>query len=141
VNEESLKRFHLIFGLLLFALFVLTGQYMDRVLHHLQGMPDGPRMLYRSRHIYILLTGLLHLGIGSYMQYQTDTIRRTLQWAGSLLITIAAVLFLVAFFYEPNLSGLYAPVTKKGIYLVATGVLLHLLSTVRSRQQSVGNRL
>ena len=114
---------------------------MDRVLHHLRGMPDGPRMLYRSRHIYILLTGLLHLGIGSYIQYQRDTIRRALQWAGSLLITIAAVLFLVAFFYEPNLTGLYAPVTTKGIYLVAAGVLLHLLSTVRARHRSVGNKL
>ena len=136
-----MKRFHLIFGLLLFVLFVLTGQYMDRVLHHLKGMPDGPRMLYRSRHIYILLTALLHLGIGSYIQYQTDTLRRMLQWAGSMLITIAALLFLVAFFYEPNLSGFYAPVTKKGIYLIAVGVLLHLLSTVRSRQQSVVNKL
>jgi len=114
---------------------------MDRVLHHLRGMPDGPRMLYRSRHIYILLTGLLHLGIGSYIQYQTDTIRRALQWAGSLLITIASVLFLVAFFYEPNLTGLYAPVTTKGIYLVAAGVLLHLLSTVRPRHRSVENKL
>lgn len=136
-----MKRFHLIFGLLLFVVFVLTGQYMDRVLHHLQGMPDGPRMLYRSRHIYILLTALLHLGIGSYIQYQTDTLRRMLQWFGSMLITIAALLFLVAFFYEPSLSGLYAPVTKKGIYLIAVGVLLHLLSTVRSLQQSMVNKL
>jgi len=136
-----LKRFHLIFGLLLFVVFVLTGQYMDRVLHHLQGMPDGPRMLYRSRHIYILLTALLHLGIGSYIQYQADTLRRMLQWFGSMLITIAALLFLVAFFYEPSLSGLYAPVTKKGIYLIAVGVLLHLLSTVRSLQQSMVNKL
>lgn len=122
-------------------MFVLTGQYMDRVLHHLQGMPDGPRMLYRSRHIYILLTALLHLGIGSYIQYQADTLRRMLQWFGSMLITIAALLFLVAFFYEPSLSGLYAPVTKKGIYLIAVGVLLHLLSTVRSLQQSMVNKL
>lgn len=136
-----MKRFHLIFGLLLFVVFVLTGQYMDRVLHHLQGMPDGPRMLYRSRHIYILLTALLHLGIGSYIQYQADTLRRMLQWFGSMLITIAALLFLVAFFYEPSLSGLYAPVTKKGIYLIAVGVLLHLLSTVRSLQQSMVNKL
>jgi hypothetical protein len=64
-----------------------------------------------------------------------------LQWFGSMLITIAALLFLVAFFYEPSLSGLYAPVTKKGIYLIAVGVLLHLLSTVRSLQQSMVNKL
>ncbi|PYS73641.1 MAG: hypothetical protein DMF69_04235 [Acidobacteria bacterium] len=61
-----MKRFHLIFGLLLVIAFLLTGQYMDRFLQHLQSMPDGPRMLYRSRHIYILLSGLINLGIGAY---------------------------------------------------------------------------
>jgi len=44
------------------------------------------------------------------------------------------MLFMVAFFYEPHLQGLYAPVTKKGIYLIAAGVLLHLLSAVRPRE-------
>ena len=129
-----MRRFHLIFGLVLVVAFVLTGQYMDRVHHHLQEMPDGPRMLYRSRHIYILLAGLLHLGIGNYFHYQTDSLRRTLQLLGSLFITIASVLFLVAFFYEPNLADLYAPVTKKGIYLIVGGVVLHLLSSVGTGQ-------
>lgn len=105
---------------------------MDRFHNHLRDMADGPRMLYRSRHIYILLAAFLHLGIGIYFRYQQDTLRRTLQLLGSLLITIAPVLFLVGFFYEPNLHGLYAPVTKKGIYLITGGVVLHLLSTVKS---------
>src|SRR5262245_1718415 len=107
---------------------------MDRFHQHLRDMPDGPRMLYRSRHIYILLTGLLHLGIGIYFRYQQDRLRRTLQLLGSILITVAAILFLVAFFYEPHLQGLYAPVTKKGIYSIAAGVLLHLLSALRPRE-------
>jgi hypothetical protein len=69
-----MKRFHLIFGLLLVIVFLLTGQYMDHFHQHLQSMPDGPRMLYRSRHIYILLSGLIHLGIGAYFRYRVRPI-------------------------------------------------------------------
>ena len=126
-----MKRFHLIFGLLLVVIFLLTGQYMDRFHHHLQGMPDGPRMLYRTRHIYILLSGLLHLAIASYFKYRSDTIRRTLQVVGSLLITIASTLFIIAFFREPNLSDLYTPLSKMGVIMIAIGTLLHLFSAVK----------
>ena len=129
-----MKRFHLIFGLLLVVIFLLTGQYMDRVHNHLRGMADGPRMLYRTRHIYILLSGLLHLGIGSYFTYRFERVRRIFQLLGSLLITIAPILFIIGFFREPYLMGLYAPLSKKGIILIAIGTLLHLLSAVNEPQ-------
>ena len=125
-----MKRFHLIFGLLLVIIFLLTGQYMDRLHNHLQGMSDGPRMLYRSRHIYILLSGLLHLGIGSYFSYRSEHVRRILQLLGSILITVAPIFFIIGFFQEPQLTGLYVPLSKPGIILIAIGTLLHLLSSV-----------
>jgi hypothetical protein len=58
-----MKKFHAVFGLLIVIIFLLTGQYMDKYLQHLHGMPDGPRMLYRTRHIFILLAGLLHMAL------------------------------------------------------------------------------
>jgi len=122
-----MKRFHLIFGLILFVVFLLTGQFMDRFHHHLADMPDGPRMLYRSRHIYILLSGLVHLGIGSYFYYRSRTLLRVMQLLGSLLITIASVVFVAAFFYEPGLTNLYGPLTKFAVIVTAVGMLLHLL--------------
>ena len=128
-----MKRFHLIFGLLLVIAFLLTGQYMDRFLQHLQSMPDGPRMLYRSRHIYILLSGLINLGIGAYFRYRLTQLRRILQLLGSLLITAASVLSVFAFFREPGLTGLQTPLTHKGIYLIAAGVVLHVLSAIGER--------
>jgi hypothetical protein len=131
-----MKRFHLIFGLLLVIAFLLTGQYMDRVHQHLEFMPDRPRMLYRSRHIYILLSGLLHLGIGTYFKYRVGTSRRTLQLLGSLFITAASVLFVFAFFYEPRLAGLEAPLAGNGMYLIAAGVLLHFLSGVNNKSEN-----
>jgi hypothetical protein len=123
-----MKRFHLMFGLVLLVVFLLTGQYMDRFHEHLRYMPDGPRMLYRTRHIFILLSGLLHLGIGSYFSYRAEKWRRVLQVLGSALITIAPVLFTIGFFYEPNLQGLYAPLSKRGIIMIAVGALLHVVS-------------
>ena len=126
-----MKRFHLIFGLVVLVVFLLTGQYMDRFHEHLQHTPDGPRMLYRTRHIFILLSGLLHLGIGSYFSYRTQTWRRALQYLGSTLITIAPVLFTIGFFYEPHLQGLYAPLSKKGIIMLAVGALMHVVSGVK----------
>ena len=58
-----------------------------------------------------------------------------MQLLGSLLITIASVLFVYAFFYEPNLTGLYTPISRKGIYLTAIGTLLHLFSGVGAHSE------
>jgi hypothetical protein len=73
------------------AFFLLTGQYMDRFHEHLNHA-DGPRMLYRTRHIFILMSGLLHLGIGSYFFGRAPGGRRALQILGSALISIAPIL-------------------------------------------------
>jgi hypothetical protein len=54
-----MKRIHLVFGLSVMVVFLLTGQYMEYV--HNRLLPDGTRVLYRSRHIYLLLAGLINL--------------------------------------------------------------------------------
>ena len=131
-----MKRFHIILGLLLFVGFLLTGQYMDKFHEHLRGMSDGPRMLYRSRHIYILLAAMLHLALGVYFSYQPAKVRRTLQLLGSLLITIASVLFVYAFFQEPSLTNLYTPYSRKGIFMLVGGTALHLFASINSKQMS-----
>ncbi len=100
-----MKRFQLIFGGVVILIFILTGQYMDKFLQHLVGMPDGPRMLYRTRHIYILLSGLLNLGIGTYFRYGRTRWRRVLQFLGSALIVAATALFIAGFFWEAKLAA------------------------------------
>jgi hypothetical protein len=49
---------------------------------HLQGTADMPRMLFRSRHIYILLASLLNLCLDTYLTRQPGGWRRTLQLLG-----------------------------------------------------------
>ena len=132
-----MKRFHLIFGLTVLLVFLLTGQYMDRFHNHLEHMADGPRMLYRTRHIFILMSGLLHVGIGTYFTARPTVTRRALQITGSILITVATVLFTIAFFYEPHLESLNTPLSLAGTITIAVGTLLHLFSGVRQRDQSI----
>jgi hypothetical protein len=130
-----MKKVHLIFGVFILAAFLLTGQYMDKFHNHLAGVADGPRLLYRTRHIFILFAGLLNLGIGAYFTYRIETWRRTMQLLGSLLIFVASFLFLIAFFYEPNLNNLHTPLSHWGAYTIATGAVLHVVSGVREIPQ------
>jgi hypothetical protein len=123
-----MRNFHLVFGALIVIAFLLTGQYMDKYHGHLEGMPDGPRLLYRTRHIFILLSGLLHLGLGAYFARRLRLWRRVLQLSGSGLISVASLLFVVAFFYEPGLRDLHTPLSHWGAYTIAAGTLLHLSS-------------
>ena len=126
-----MKKAHLIFGVLIVVGFLLTGQYMDKFHNHLVGIADGPRLLYRTRHIFILLAGLLNLGIGAYFTDRLQPWRRTMQLLGSLLIFVASLLFLIAFFYEPGLRDLHTPFSHWGTYTIATGAVLHVVSGVR----------
>jgi len=123
-----MKRFHQLFGVAVVIVFLLTGQYMDHYHNHLNGMQDGMRMLYRTRHIYILLAGLLNLGIGSYFAQRSVPWRKTLQVLGSGLIVVASGLFIVAFFYEPRLTGLDTPLSHWGMYTIGAGTLFHFFS-------------
>jgi len=58
-----------------------------------------------------------------------------MQLLGSLLVFIASLLFLVAFFYEPKLNDLYTPLSHWGTYAIAVGTLFHLLSSVGQNKQ------
>jgi multisubunit Na+/H+ antiporter MnhB subunit len=129
-----MKRFHLVFGLTIVVIFLLTGQYMDKRLDHLMYLADGPRMLFRTRHIYILMAGLLNIGIGSYFTYRPEPWRKRLRLIGSILIAGATLLFIVAFFYEPTLDRLKTPLSLAGMIAISSGTLLHLFSSLKIQE-------
>jgi hypothetical protein len=117
--------------------FLLTGQYMNYLQVRTGALGEVARAMYRSRHIYILLAGLVNLGVGSYFSYRERGWRRTLQILGSLFILVAPLLMLAAFFAEPGVPGLKSHFTLPAIIILSTGTLLHALSGLRS---SVGVR-
>jgi len=128
-----MRKVHLILGIIVLIIFLLTGQYMDKYFHHMVGVPDGPRLLYRTRHIFILLSGLTNLGIAAYFTYRERFWPRAFQLIGSGLILLSSFLYTVAFFYEPGLEGLRTPLSHWGTYCIAAGVILHVLSGLGQR--------
>ena len=124
-----MKRVHLIFGLVLLVVFILTGQYMEYV--HNRTLSDGMRVLYRSRHIYLLLNALINISLGLYVEYERSGWRRRLQVIGSILIMIAPAFLLAGFFYEPPRGADQTIMAPYGIFATAIGILLHLISAIR----------
>jgi hypothetical protein len=134
-----MRKLHLVFGIFVLIAFLLTGQYMDKYFNHMVGVPDGERLLYRTRHIFILLAGLINLGIAAYFTYRLQRWRRILQLFGSGFIFLASLLFIVAFFYEPGLEDLYTPLSHWGTYSVVAGVVLHLLSGAGEKKEAAAS--
>jgi len=128
-----MKRIHFVVGLVLVLVFVLTGQYMDYV--HNRTLPDGIRILYRSRHIYLLLNALINITLGLYVQYAAAGWRRSIQLIGSVLIMIAPAFLLAGFFYEPPRGAEHTIIAPYGIFATAIGILLHLVSAWRKRHK------
>jgi D-alanyl-lipoteichoic acid acyltransferase DltB (MBOAT superfamily) len=135
-----MKTLHRIFGVLVILAFLLTGQFMDFHNPKVREMTDeGARMMFRSRHIYILLAGLINLGVGVYFVYWRERWRKRIQMTGSILLIIAPLMMIVAFFYEPTLKGLQRPLTLPAIVALLVGVFFHLFSGVKQGKDSTAS--
>jgi hypothetical protein len=120
-----MKRLHLVIGLIGIVAFLGTGVSMRLHQPGLGEMDGVTRMLYRSRHIYLLLSSLLNLALGTYYQASGRTWRRLFQSLGSCLILAAPPLLLAAFVREPHGSDLNPTFTSPTIIGVLVGMLLH----------------
>jgi len=134
---KNLRGVHLVAGLLGLIAFVLTGQYMELTFDHLNGMPDAPRLMYRSAHIYILYGALLNLLLGSYLRPLLGTAAQRMQLIGSLVLVAVPVLLLVSFFAESHNDPLSRPIAVIGIYLSLAGCGLHWFASIASRKDPV----
>ena len=132
-----MRRFHLTIGILLLIAFVLTGQFMDRYYNHMEGVEVGLRLLYRTRHIFILFAGLLNLGIGTYYRSEPQRWRSVLQYLGSLLIVVASGLLVAAFFYDSVRADLRTPLTHWAAYLILPGTFCHVIATAGRERKAV----
>ena len=127
-----MKRLHLWVGAVALLVFLLTGQYMDYLEVRTNALGETARVMFRSRHIYLLLAALVNLGVGAYFSYRARGWRRRLQLLGSALVVAAPALMLAAFFTEPTEPGLKRHFTLPAVVILSTGTLLHALSGIRS---------
>ncbi len=97
-------------------------------------MPDGPRALYRSGHIYLLFSALLNVALGLYVTPWAKGPRRRWQAMGSSVIMLAPAFFLFGFFVETPRGMIDRPITKATVILIALGLLCHLLASLGARR-------
>ena len=119
-------------GLLGVVVFLLTGQVMARHVPPVKSMDAELRLMYVSRHIYLLGAALVNLMAGLYLQMSNGGWRRTLQFLGSALLIFATIALAIAFASEPPL-GLAGRswASRQGLFALLGGVLLHGLSRLR----------
>lgn len=129
-----MKWFHLIFGILLFIVFTVTGKYMRVDFPDKDAIDQFLRVLMRSRHIYILFSALIHIALGVYMQLRPQTWRKVLQIAGSIELVAASVILVYAWRVETYDMQQFSDISRWGIYLSLAGVGLHLIGGVSRRK-------
>ena len=121
---------HLIFGLALFVVFVMTGNYMRVDFPDKDVISQDLRLLMRSRHIYILFNALIHIALGIYLQKRPRLWQRLAQYVGSLALTAASVYLVIAWRTETYELQHFSDLSREGIYLSLAGIVLHLIGGV-----------
>jgi len=113
-------RVHWMVGTATLMLFPLAGLYM-RYVANVPDLSDAPRLMFRSRFLFLLLVATMNLAL-SYSKPQL-----LMQRLASMLILVAPLPLLVAFFVDPSRGVRSSPwtvFTMRGIFLAA--VLLAL---------------
>ena len=126
-----MRRAHLLVGLLGVVAFVITGQVMAHHVPNMDALPGDVRMMFISRHIYLLGAALVNLVMGLYLKVYAPSWRWTLQQVGSLLILLSAASLLAAFIVEPALGMAGRGWrTYFGLIALFAGVMAHLVASI-----------
>ena len=97
-------------------------------------IPQDLRLLMRSRHIYILLSSLIHIVLGIYLQIHPQIWRKVLQIFGSVWLISGSILFVWAFVYETYATGHFSDISRFGLYTTLAGTVLHLFGGFKIRK-------
>lgn len=135
MRAPMLRRVHLIVGIAAIVAFLLSGQLLGH--HHpaMEQLPPELRMMYVSRHIYLLAGALVNGVLGLYLQLQPSSWRRVLQMIGSILILTSVLPLSMAFLGEPPL-GMAGRGWRSLIGLISlfVGVMTHLVANAGARR-------
>jgi hypothetical protein len=129
-----MARVHVAFGLLLFVVFLITGQYMRADFPDKEAIDQSLRLLMRSRHIYILFSALIHIVLGLFFIPRTDAWRRAVGYAGSSVLIVSSILLDTAFIRESYSLAAFSDLSRFGIYTSRAGVGLLLVAALADRR-------
>lgn len=133
---RTLRMAHLVVGGIAIVAFLITGQIMGRHEPPVATMEWAERLLFRSRHIYLLCGGLVNLATGLHFVLPGQAAWRAAAATGSLLVLASALLLFFAFFAEPMAGRWPGLVSVLGLYALFGGVLLYTLASLRSLNRS-----
>lgn len=128
-----MKKAHLFTGLITFILFIISGQYMFRILELQTWDFNVQRMMYRASHIYILWAGCLNIMLGCYLAFSNRKYIRYMQLTGSLAIIFSQAVLITAFCLEPTTRDVNRDLTRYGIALMLLGVSISFFSVMISK--------
>jgi hypothetical protein len=124
---------HRTVGIATLALFAVTGQIMDHLdLDHM-AVDSAARLLYRSRHIYLLFAGLVNLAVGMGFVLPVSGTGSRAAVMGSILMLVAPAILTVAFFVEPPRLGHFSLPAVLGIFASFLGLMFYCISVWRLR--------
>lgn len=126
-HSKNMARLHLIFGIVVFLVFLVTGRLMRWHFPDKDAIPQEFRLLMRSRHIYILLASLVHIVLGVYLRISEDARRKYVQTFASALLFTGTLLLIYAFYYETYTTRHFSEVSRFGLYASLAGTIFHLL--------------
>ena len=132
--QGTLRTAHLVVGAMTVAAFLVTGLVMYGHEPALSTMDWGDRLLFRSRHIYILAAGLANLALGVNYGLPDGSARRGAAAAGSLMALASTALLFFAFFAEPMAGREPGRLSAYGLFALFGGVVLYTLASLRPRQ-------
>lgn len=119
----SWRRVHLLVGAIGLLLFLLSGQYMERIANVPQ-LDDTARMLYRSLHLYLMLSAAGNV----FLALQAPTGGFLRAWA-SLSLLLSTPLLVASFALEASAGVMDRPVATAGLYLVFGAAVMLLADT------------
>jgi hypothetical protein len=135
--RETLRAAHLVVGAITVAAFLLTGMIMYSHDPALSALDWSDRLLFRSRHVYILCAGLVNLALGVHYALPDSAVRRGAAVAASLLALASAPLLFFAFFAEPMAGRPPGALSALGLYVMFGGVVLFALASLgRGRRRA-----
>ena len=129
--QGTLRTAHLVVGAITIGAFLVTGMLMYTHEPPLSAMDWDDRLLFRSRHIYILSAGLVNLSLGLHYALPTGAARRAAAVAGSVLALASTALLFFAFFAEPMADRGPGPLSAYGLFALFAGVMALALANLR----------
>jgi hypothetical protein len=136
--KNKLQLTNLTIGIAVVILFAITGLLMRHYYHNAEA-PDVERLYRRSRHLFLLLAGLMQGGIGVYITVHQDKYSNVIQWMATGLMTLGSTCLAYSFFYEIPQQVVETSAARMAMYFMLASGVLHLGSGLLNQYKQSKN--